>query len=92
VTDSVVARTWMSRDGKQTIEAELLDFRDGRILLRRDDGKVFDVPLEKFSLADVKYVHDALQAAGRTTSGESPFDAPREQPPTPQPAVVDDGV
>lgn len=92
-------RTWTSRDGKHTVEAELLDFRDGKVMLRRDDGKgVIEVELETFSLGDVKYVREALEAAGRPippalsapASASGPSATPAE-PPKPVPVITDPG-
>ena len=65
------ARTWTSRDGTHTVEAELVDFQDGKVVLRREDGSLIRVALSDLSLGDVHYVHEALEAAGREL-GEGP--------------------
>jgi hypothetical protein len=44
------ARKWTSRDGKFSVDAELADFKEGNVLLRRADVKIISVPLEKLSL------------------------------------------
>ncbi|MCE9556977.1 MAG: prolyl oligopeptidase family serine peptidase [Planctomycetes bacterium] len=50
-------RAWTNASGTQTIEAEFLDLKDGRVRLRRKDtGKEISMPLEKLSAADQQYV------------------------------------
>jgi WD40 repeat protein len=60
-------REWVSRDGRFTVDAELLNVDGEQVVLRREDGPVIRVPLERLSLGDVKYVREALLAAGLTT-------------------------
>lgn len=38
-------RTWTSSNGRFRIDAELLDFKDGKACLKRSDGAVIEVPL-----------------------------------------------
>ena len=49
-------RTWTSRNGKFTTEAELLDFKDGNAQLKMADGEVIEVPLAALSEKDRQYV------------------------------------
>ncbi len=53
---AAVARTWSSRTGKFTIEAELVDFGDGKVKLKKTDGDVVRVPLGKLCESDREYV------------------------------------
>lgn len=64
------AREWTSRDGKYTVNADLLRLEGSQVVLRRENGTVIRVPLDRLSLTDVKYVQEALAAAGRAS--ESP--------------------
>jgi formylglycine-generating enzyme required for sulfatase activity len=49
-------RTWTDSTGKHRMEATLLDF-DGKVVrLKRPDGKIVTVPLEKLSETDRKHV------------------------------------
>lgn len=57
------ARKWTSRAGGFSLEAELVDVRDGNAVLRKADGSEVSVPLNKLSLADVRYIKEELQAA-----------------------------
>jgi hypothetical protein len=54
------------------VEAELVDVRDGKVILKRTDGTQITVPLNQLSLGDVRYVQEVLaeaeaQAVGATT-------------------------
>ncbi|MHC4400779.1 MAG: SHD1 domain-containing protein [Planctomycetota bacterium] len=57
-------RTWTDRSERFTIEAELVDYRDGVVRLKNADGKVLSVALEQLSDADRQFVEG--QAAGTT--------------------------
>ena len=73
-------RTFTDIEGRR-IQAVVIRANDSDVWIRREDGKDFRVPLDKFSLADRKYVEewrqtDALKApnaleftAGRFTDG-----------------------
>ncbi|MFP6657002.1 MAG: SHD1 domain-containing protein [Pirellulales bacterium] len=52
VTAPVSARKWTSSDGKFSVEAELVEAKDGNVRLKRQDGKVITVPVSKLSKAD----------------------------------------
>lgn len=90
VGDVAAAKQWVSRDGRFSVEAELLTVDGEQVVLRREDGTVIRVPLERLSLADVKYVQEALQAAGLTPSAAGAAAAgnapPQETHPEPAPA------
>ena len=49
-------RTWKSSSGRFSTEAELLGFKDGKVKLKKADGKVVEVPLQSLSAADRRYV------------------------------------
>jgi hypothetical protein len=49
-------RTWTDASGKFTVDAELVDTRDGKASLRKRDGKVTTIAIEKLSLADQQYI------------------------------------
>jgi len=71
---AAAVRTWTSSAGKHTIDAEMVDYRDGNVYLRRSDGKIVVVPLSKLSAADRAYVKQRVTgtaepaAAGDVTS------------------------
>jgi hypothetical protein len=56
------ARTWTDRTGRQ-LEADFVGFADGKIQIKRtSDGKIFHLPLERFSDADQAFVKSQTQA------------------------------
>ncbi len=81
------ARPWSFRSGGAPIEAELVDVKDGNAVLKKDDGSQISVPLNKLSLADVRYVNEVLKSAEAAVAGgdkpaaEAPsVEAPRAEP------------
>ncbi len=72
VTCAVVAsaqeRTWTDRSGKFSVDAEFVEVLEDKVVLRRADGKLIKVPLERLSTKDRAYVN-TLQA------GDARFDA-----------------
>ena len=57
-------RTWTDSSGKFKIEAQCLGVADGKVQLRKADGKVVSIALEKLSQAD----RDFLSPAARSQS------------------------
>ena len=55
-TGAPALRTWTSSNGKYTIEAELVSFREGIVELRGKDGKVITLPAVKLSQADQQFL------------------------------------
>lgn len=53
------ARTWTDSSGTRTIEAEFVEFKDGSVQLRREDGTIVPVPIDKLSAADQEFVRKA---------------------------------
>jgi len=50
------ARTWSSRDGSSTVEAELVSVKNQSAYLEKGDGSVVAVPLDKLSEADLDHL------------------------------------
>lgn len=65
------ARKWTDSTGKYSIEGDFAGLTDGQVDIRRDDGKVVRVPLEKLSQADQEHVRQALKP--KPTMQETPF-------------------
>jgi len=63
------ARKWTDSTGKYSIDGEFVGLTDGQVDLRRDDGKVVRVSLEKLSQVDQEHVRQAA----KTMAQESPF-------------------
>jgi hypothetical protein len=80
-----IARQWTSRAGGFSVEAELVDVRDGNVILKKADGSQVSVPLNKLSLGDVRYVNQELKAAesglvGQKSESAAPGVAPAAAP------------
>lgn len=54
------ARTWTDSTGKRTVEAEFVDFKDGKVQLKKEDGKTVTIHMERLSGADQKYVKEKI--------------------------------
>lgn len=51
-------RTWTSSNGRFNIDAELVDFDDGKAHLKKTDGALIEVPLVSLCEKDRKYVKE----------------------------------
>ncbi len=69
-------RTWTSADGQHTTQAALLGFKDGKVQLRKADGKQISVPSSALSAEDREFVQAELQrrkqAAGGSATAKKP--------------------
>lgn len=74
-----IARQWSSRNGGFSVEAELLDVKDGNAILQKTDGSQVSVPLNKLSLGDIRYINDVLKSAEDGITGSKPADRPTEK-------------
>ena len=52
------SRTWSDQTGKFSVVAELVDFKDGKVRLKKEDGKVVTLPAEKLSDGDQAYLRE----------------------------------
>jgi len=61
-----VGRTWTSSDGRFTTDATLVEVKDGKVTLRKPNGKELKVPLSQLSDEDQRFVreHSSGDAAG----------------------------
>lgn len=51
-------RTWSDRSGKYQIKAKLLEVKDGKALLQRENGGKLQIELDKLSKADQQYLEE----------------------------------
>lgn len=49
-------RTWTSADGSRKVEAELVESRDGKVTLRRNDGRTVTVDIGSLSAEDQDFI------------------------------------
>ena len=64
-----LARIWTDSTGKHKIEGEFVKLADGKVDIRRDDGKLARIPLEKLSGGRPSLVKNTTKPAAQ----ESPF-------------------
>jgi hypothetical protein len=57
------SRTWKSSNGRFSIKAELVDFKDGKAELKKSDGKTIEVPLLSLCDEDQKFVKEQFPGA-----------------------------
>lgn len=75
-------RTWSDSSGKFTIEAALVEVRDGQASLRRADGQTIRIPLARLSAADQELLKLAApEAATPDGEGSEPAEGWREYRP-----------
>ena len=49
-------RTWTAREGGYTSKATLIQYKDGEVQLKKQDGRIRSVPIDTLSDADQEYV------------------------------------
>jgi hypothetical protein len=87
VTAPVCGRTWTNRTGKFSVDAELVELRDGKAVLKRSDGRVISVRTSLLSKADRKYIRDELRR--RREEDKEPI---KSQPQSlPEPKIIQYG-
>lgn len=67
-------RLWSDRSGKFSVKAELIQLENGEVRLQKEDGTVIDVPLNRLSPADQRYVarhKDEFSQRGDMGAGRS---------------------
>jgi len=57
------ARKWTDSTGKHSVEAEFLELAGQTVRLRRSDGEVINLPLERLSRFDQQYVQQVAQSS-----------------------------
>jgi HEAT repeat protein len=55
-------RTWTDATGMHTIEAAFVDFKGGKVVLRKSDGSEVSLSMQQLSKADQDYIRDLLKA------------------------------
>lgn len=73
-------RTWSDSSGKFSVEAELVEVKDGKVVLKKADGSELTVPLAKLSAADREFLKSQADAA-KAEDGDSGTDSKPELSP-----------
>ncbi|KAF5360278.1 hypothetical protein D9758_009134 [Tetrapyrgos nigripes] len=53
-------RTWCDRTGQFKVNAALLAYKDGKLRMHKTNGVIIEVPTEKMSVEDMKYVQNLM--------------------------------
>ena len=59
---SLPARTWTDAKSGKTLEAEFIGLKDGKLSLKRKDGKTFELELDRLSADDKAFAEKAAAA------------------------------
>jgi len=89
-------RFWTDTSGTYKVRASLVDLEDGNVRLKKADGTIVSVPLEKLSPADQKWAGEHATAAGGdwpgwrgpNRDGKSPDKGLLKQWPEKRPALL----
>jgi len=65
------AREWGDATGKYTIEATFVDYNDGNVRLKKQDGSMVSVPLSKLRLADQQFVAKQMMLQAKASDAEA---------------------
>ncbi len=74
------ARTWKDSTGKYTVEAEFVGVQGGQVQLRKPDGSVIAVPLERLSEADRRHVQSLSGTPPAAASSPTEAEPPGKKP------------
>jgi len=61
MSSTVWSRTWTDTSGRYTIEADLVEIKDGKAVLKKADGEVVAVPIDRLSRDDRQYLASLRQ-------------------------------
>ena len=65
------ARQWSDSTGKHKLQADFVDFKDGMVRLKTEDGRVISVAIEKLSEADQQFVKSQIEQAGKAKTPQA---------------------
>jgi hypothetical protein len=68
----VAKRKWKDASGQFSIEAEFIGLANGKVDLKKADGKVISIPLEKLAAPDLAVAQALVLAAKTAASGAAP--------------------
>lgn len=64
-------RTWTSQTGKAHIEGSFIEFKDGKVSIRQNDGQIVSTAIENLCDADWEYVRQRVRKMQGHTTQES---------------------
>ncbi len=78
------SRKWSDAGGTYSVVAEFVELKDGVVRLRREDGRIARIPLDRLSEADQRYVRQKM--TGRPDAAPPFQDEPSAGGPATPPA------
>ena len=72
--EAATARQWTDRSGSYSVEAELVKVEDGRVHLKKPDGKIVTVPQDRLSDVDQRY----LKSLSKGSREKEPSPVPKK--------------
>ncbi|KAI8971980.1 hypothetical protein BDF20DRAFT_825269 [Mycotypha africana] len=82
-------RTWTDRSGSFKVEAQFIDYHNGKLRLHKLNGVKIDVPVEKMSPEDIRWVEEHTKShspsASSSTRDQKEPEMTPPMPPRPQP-------
>ena len=88
-SDPPQVRVWTDRSGTHKTEAAFIDFKDGKVTLKKKDGTTVTVPLDTLSEADRDFVKQAV--SGERDSAAKGEETGPDEPPEPRSKVQQHG-
>jgi hypothetical protein len=79
--DPTKIRTWTDRSGSFKVEAQFIDFHNGKLRLHKLNGVKIDVPVEKMCAEDVRWVENNTRNLPQQEVTPSMPPRPPQQPP-----------
>jgi hypothetical protein len=79
-------RTWTDATGQFKIEAEMISLKDDQVQLKRTDGKIVTLPLDKLAAGDQIIAKGLAAAMAKSATPANPFEANVSD--APKPAVA----
>ncbi len=74
-----LARKWTDNTGKYSVEAELVEVKGDKVVLKKSTGSVITMPIARLSKADREYLQ-SLAEPGPKPPGDSPATEPAVVP------------
>jgi len=68
---SLQGRPWTDSTGKRTVEAEFVSLADGKVTLKKADGKTVTIALDKLSAADQKVAKELAAKKAPAPAGDA---------------------
>ncbi|MDC0937351.1 SHD1 domain-containing protein, partial [Pirellulales bacterium] len=82
-------RIWVDATGEHKVDAEFVELAGGKVRLRRADGRIIALPLDKLSPADQDEARRLAAGPGAARDASDPFgDSAVEEPAADRPAPV----